>query len=264
VSRAELEDERTFLLRSIEDLDEERAAGDLSDEDHAALRDRYTVRAAEVLRALEARSEVEVPPSAPGPSTTPRPRLRRPRRVLLVTGVIALVAAVSATVVLTQTGVRLPGDTSSGSVSLGRADLLRRTLTQAETLEARGDVAGALRLFHQVLAADPVQVDALAESGWLEFEAGVNARNGTVIAHAQRLEEQAANVDPGAYAPHLYLGSILLAEGDATGAQGQYRLFLAGHPPIAQVRAAASFIDRAFAATGQTPPHLPAVASPGP
>ena len=52
VTNAELDDERSFLLDSLEDLERERAAGDLSEADYAVLRDRYTRRAAEVLRAL--------------------------------------------------------------------------------------------------------------------------------------------------------------------------------------------------------------------
>ena len=281
MNEAELEDERSFLLRSIEDLDRELAAGDLSEPDYAALRDRYMVRAAEVLRALDGAPGADGPPreparsvdrrtaaepgtGEPGHSATPGRRPRRPRRGLLVMGVVALVAGVSAVVVLTQTGVRLPGDTSSGSLSLGRADELRRTVAQAEALEVNGDAAGALHLYRRVLSTDPTQVDALAQSGWLEFQAGVTARDGAVIAHAQSLEEHAVRVDPGAYAPHLYLGSMLLAENDAVGAQQQYRLFLADHPPAAQIRAAASFIDRAFSATGQVPPPLPTGPAPAP
>ena len=54
----ELRGERDVLLASLEDLERERDAGDLSEEDYALLRGRYTARAAEVLRALE---ETSVP-----------------------------------------------------------------------------------------------------------------------------------------------------------------------------------------------------------
>ncbi len=49
-----LEEERDFLLKSLEDLEAERAAGDISEADYVSLRDDYTARAAEVLRALDA------------------------------------------------------------------------------------------------------------------------------------------------------------------------------------------------------------------
>lgn len=58
-----LEEDRNFLLRSLEDLEREREAGDLDEADYAALRDDYTARAAAVLRALAA-SDGE--PGAPG------------------------------------------------------------------------------------------------------------------------------------------------------------------------------------------------------
>ena len=50
----DLEQERDFLLRSLSDLERERAAGDMEEADFLALRDGYTARAAAVLRALEA------------------------------------------------------------------------------------------------------------------------------------------------------------------------------------------------------------------
>ena len=54
MNRPELDDERAFLLRSLEDLEREHDAGDLSERDYAVLRDRYTAHAAAVLRSLDA------------------------------------------------------------------------------------------------------------------------------------------------------------------------------------------------------------------
>ena len=64
-------------------------------------------------------------------------------------------------------------------------------------------------------------------------------------------------VDPGAYAPHLYLGSMLLTEGYAQGAVAEFRSYLAGHPPASSVAAAAPFITRAFSQAGLPVPPLP-------
>ena len=52
--RAALEEERDFLLASLDDLERERAAGDVDDHDYRTLRADYTARAAAVLRALVA------------------------------------------------------------------------------------------------------------------------------------------------------------------------------------------------------------------
>ena len=49
-----LEEDRDHLLRSLDDLEREREAGDIDDADYVTLRDDYTARAAAVLRALAA------------------------------------------------------------------------------------------------------------------------------------------------------------------------------------------------------------------
>ena len=51
---ARLEEERNFLLDSLRDVERERAAGDIDDEDYATLKSGYTQRAANVLKAIEA------------------------------------------------------------------------------------------------------------------------------------------------------------------------------------------------------------------
>ncbi len=53
MDRRALEEQRDFLLRSLSDLEEERRAGDIAEADFVALRDRYTARAATVLRQLQ-------------------------------------------------------------------------------------------------------------------------------------------------------------------------------------------------------------------
>jgi tetratricopeptide (TPR) repeat protein len=273
VRRAELDDERRFLLASLEDLERERAAGDISDGDYQALRDRYTRRAAEVLRALggpgDAPAAATVPGGAPLEDTggraggSDRPtradrdsRPRRPR-ALAVMGVVTLLGALAVVVVLRSAGERLPGQTASGSVRLSGAEQRSQALAQAETLETEGEAAQALQLYRQVLAADPTQVEALSESGWLEFQAGVQAKDAAVLSRAQGDEQAAVRADPGAYAPHLYLGSMLLAEGDAKDAVAQYRQFLADSPPAAKLQPAEPYITRAFTQAGLAAPAFP-------
>jgi tetratricopeptide (TPR) repeat protein len=261
VTRAELDDERSFLLDSLEDLERERAAGDLSEADYRSLRDSYTRRAADVLRALERAPRDEEQHERDGATDARRPARPRRRRALGVTGLLILVMAVAATLVVTQTGVRLPGQTETGSERLSSAAQLRQTLAQAESLQTSGNSAEALRLYDQVLGLDPTQPDALAQSGWLEFEAGVKSRNPAVLAQAQAQEQAAERADPGAYAPHLYLGSMYLAEGNAGAAVTQYRQFLADRPPSSEVLVAEPFITQAFSRAHEPLPALPGVAA---
>jgi tetratricopeptide (TPR) repeat protein len=264
VTRQELEDERAFLLRSLEDLDREHDAGDLSDEDHAVLRDGYIARTAQVLKALDGGApSVGGTPAAggrrhgrsPKGAVSASARSRRRGRWIVVAVVAVIGGAVWA--VVAHVGPRLPGESVTGSVTLTSSQQTARTLAQAETLESQGDAVDAVKLYGTVLRRDPNQEQALAEAGWLEYEAGADAKKSTLLSLGEGDEQRAEQVDPGDFAPHLYLGSMLLAQGDSTGAVDQYRDFLADHPPRAKVTAAVPFIVQAFSDAHLTPPSLP-------
>ncbi len=265
--RRALEDERDFLLRSLEDLDAELAAGDLSAADYASLRDGYTARAAVVVRALGAAGpdavaddatetgEPAVDAAADGAAGAPRGRRRR-RRSLLWGGVGLLVAA-AAVLVASEMGARLPGAPVTGSARLGPAQQLEQALAQAQQLEAAGQQGQALALYRQVLEQDPTQEQALAEGGWLEYEAGVAGKSTTLLDQGQRDEEAAESQDPSAYAPHLYLGSMLLSQGADGDAASEYSLFLSSNPPVSLVQRAWSFIVKAYEGAGRPLPPAP-------
>jgi hypothetical protein len=272
MTRGELEEERTFLLRSLEDLDREHEVGDLSDEDHATLRDGYIARTAEVLRSLD-RSASSGPASAVTPAPAPGPRRgsdgpkggklgpgRRTRYVII--GAVAVVMVAAFLSVVVHVGPRLPGESATGSITLTPAQQLQQNLADAETLENEGNAAGAVQMYGTVLHQDPNQEQALAEMGWLEYQAGAQARASHLLSLGQEQEQRAATLDPGDYAPHLYLGTMLLAEGKPGPAVTQYQHFLADHPPQAQVRAAVPFIDKAFSEARLSPPPLPVGATP--
>ena len=105
-----LHDERDFLLRSLDDLEAERAAGAIDDETYATLHADYTARAAAVLRAIE-RGEEEV--AVEGDSA----RAGR-MKVGVWIGVVAfaVVAAVSLSFAM---GARLPGQFVTGRAPAG-------------------------------------------------------------------------------------------------------------------------------------------------
>ena len=267
--RRRLEDERDFLLRSIEDLESERAAGDVTDADYEALRDDYTARAALVLRAL---ADAPHPPEAPpgddvgaGPpkaleraAEAPEAKRPRRRRRLLLWGGLAAFAVAAVVLVVAEVTARLPGQTSSGSITLSRTQQLERSLAQAETLENAGKLSQAVVLYRQVLAQDPTQEQALAESGWLEYEAGAAARNSSLLSRGQGDELAAEHADPGAYAPHLYLGSMLLVENQSSSAADEFSRFLSSSPPVTVEQTAWPYVVRAFTQAGRPVPPVPA------
>ena len=106
-----------FLRRSLEDLDAELAAGDLSPEDHARLRDDYTARLARALRGA-------APPTAspPGPSRPARPWAAR-----VLVGAVVVVFAVGAGLLVARTsGTRTSQDALTGDIRASqRAELDR-------------------------------------------------------------------------------------------------------------------------------------------
>jgi tetratricopeptide (TPR) repeat protein len=104
--RRRLEEERDFLLQSLDDLELEHGSGGIDDESYAELHDDYTARAAAAVRAL--RDGVDARPEPPRSKRTTR------RRVVIVAGIVVFALVVGALLSSTL-GVRLPGQTSSGN-----------------------------------------------------------------------------------------------------------------------------------------------------
>lgn len=153
-ARGALEDQRDFLLRSLEDLEREHAAGDIDVADYAALRDDYTARAAGVLRALAA-------DAAPVPTGRAR---QSPRRLATVAGVVAF-AVLTGVLVAQMAGRREAGDTITGDARVTITEKLNR----AGRLGSDGDYEAAIALYDEVLVDEPQQAEALTYKGWMLF-----------------------------------------------------------------------------------------------
>lgn len=142
---ARLEEERDGLLSALDDLDREYADGGLLQDEYTALRDDYTARAAEVLRAIDE-----------GRAALPTRRAVRWPVVGAVVGVVAVIAAVAGFLLAGESGSRLDG------AATGDVDRSRRELAlEAQTRLATGDAAAALEITDELLAEDPDDVDAL-------------------------------------------------------------------------------------------------------
>lgn len=259
-----LNDQRDFLLRSIADAHSEHDAGDLSDADFSLLVARDRRRLADVELALGELAPLPPPPSpspsppppadaAPGGPTPPladAPRTSRWRLVgilsccaLIVIGVLILVDH--------SISSRLPGQAVSGGITQTRAQLIEQQLAQAATLYSGGQTAQALTLYEKVLSEDPTDPTALAQSGWLEWNAGASDKQRSLETLGRRVEEETIRVAPNFYGGHLYLGLILLyQDNNPKGAVVQFNKFLADAPPVAQVSAAAPKIKDAYTAAG--------------
>lgn len=253
--RDRLERERDFLLRSLDDLEAERAKGAIDDESFALLRDDYTARAAAVLRAL-------ADGAATGAGAAPvAPRTSTRRRVLTGVGILAFLALVAAVLAAALTD-RLPGQTASGNtgpvagtggsegslsvearrqrledaVAANPDDLASRLLL-ARYLEADGDLAAALRQYDEVLARNPRSAEAEAQAGrilYLTARAAVDRSPADVdalVARAVSRLDRALEIDPQ-YPDARYFRAIVVANeyGDFARAQGDLQRYLIAAP----------------------------------
>jgi cytochrome c-type biogenesis protein CcmH/NrfG len=276
--RWRLEDQRDFLSRSLADLRAERAAGDIEPADYEALlaRDEARLSAVEAeLRALEA---AETAARAAGPSATAAqessgaggkastdsevgPQTKAVRRRPLWLGIVAVIALTAGTTLLVVhlAAPSLPGQPVTGSTPQSVAQQLdeAQVLVNEGTKESLGQ---ALSLYREILTEDPNQPQALAETGWLEWEAGFDAKVRALENKGRALVQRSLKVQPDDYGAHLYLGTMELEQDhDAAAAVSQFKIFLAEHPPKTQIDSADAVLTQAFAAAGQPlPPGVPA------
>ncbi len=151
---AALEEQRDFLLRSIEDLDRELAAGDIEPDDHATLRDDYTARAADVIRAIDAQKA--------GFAEAKRPRSLG--RTLAIVGGIAVFALLAGLAVAGALGARKPGESATGGISVQQSPSQRAN----ECIpKIQSDAQAALECFEAVREDDPKNAVALTWEAWL-------------------------------------------------------------------------------------------------
>lgn len=217
-----LEEERRFLLRSIDDLDREHAAGDVDDADYTAVRDGYVARAAAVLRQIEA-----------GTAALPAAKPVRWGRIALWTAGVVAVAALSGWLVAHSSGQRVAGQTMTGGQEV---DEVSAKLAQARSLLGT-DPGGAITLYQEVIAIEPDNPEARTYTAWLlALSAGGVGPEAAALAldQATALFEE-VTTDTPTYADAHCLYAVTAArwftEPDVELAKRQGELCLANNPP---------------------------------
>ena len=237
-SRDELEEERDFLLASLQDLEREHAAGELSDRDYQSLHDDYTARAAVVLKALERGT------SRPGRNRKPPAPVRTRRPLVITMGVILVIAAMTGATVVAFSGQRESGAPMTGSLP----ETPSGRMQQALQLESEGKAADALKIYDELLKSDPRNVQALSYRGWLLKRAGLPDQ-------ALASLDQAVAIDPRFPDAHFFRGMVLYQDRkDPAGAVTEFRLFLSNNPPREMVPLVEDVLRRAMADAGQPVP----------
>jgi cytochrome c-type biogenesis protein CcmH len=289
LTAGEASERRRFLTQSLADADAEYLAGDLSDADYLALRHRDMLRLASldaagpsgaggagsgVAMAEAARTgsvvtdgdldrptsgdvlvaedpEPPVQPEEPVATSPTRSSKRRRRSWWFLAGaVVAFGAALVLAVSLFATN-RQPGQSITGSFAETPQQQIEENLAQAATDVNQGQLTPAAQLYQSVLTKSPDNEVALAQLGWLEFEAGRQGANASLIQEGRAKLNRAVQINPKDYAVRLYLGTVLLQEdGNAAGAVAQYQQFLADGPPADLVKQAGPELREAYQKAG--------------
>ena len=189
--RAGLETEKTTALRAIRELELDRVAGHVEEEDYRDLRMRYEASALDVLRRLDALGPAAVPTRAV-PAPAPTPWTRQPIVLggmgagLLVFGVIlGLLVSRYSTPAPPEPGMATapheappagpPGTTGGGAPRPIPKEMLEGMLKAAHQSLDAGRYQEAIAAYTAVLRREPRNVDAITHLGVILALAGHHA-----------------------------------------------------------------------------------------
>lgn len=229
---AALEDQREFLLRSLEDLDREHAAGDLDDDDYATLRDDYTGRAAEVLKAIDAQRDAMASARRP----------RNLKRTAIVALAVLAFAGLAGALVAASLGARGEGDTLSGGIDVRESPSQRAQQCQTLIDQTGQAPSEALACFRSVLDDDPRNVVAMTWSAW-QLELTLprltpgSPEAAATVASVEQLLDQAIELNPGYSYARAFRAVVAFRHGDPVAAKAFLAEFEA-NDPSADARAA--------------------------
>jgi hypothetical protein len=237
---ARLGDEIALREASLADAARELAAGELSSGAFATIDTRERAAIADARGRLE-----ELAHEAPAPPV--RARVRRGRYLVVAGTCFAIVVAM---VLWAALSPRQAGNSITGSIQLGRAQQIRQLLTEAEADIANANVVAALAAYQQVLAIDATNVQALTQSGWLDFSAGSSDRNVALTTLGVKYLREAVTLAPRNPAPRLYYAIVAdSTPGNRALATRQFELFLASTPSLGQMAIARPFLRQLGLAT---------------
>ena len=152
-------EELVFLERSLDDLDAEKSAGDISEDDYRSLTGVYAERVAAVRRRHAGRSAGR---------NAGEGNPRRGRRLMAVLVTVAMLGTGVGVGLASALGHRSSVDTTTGDIRQST----RGMLFEAQEHMAAGRWAEAEALYAAVLAAQPSSAEALAWWGWLDLLRG--------------------------------------------------------------------------------------------
>ncbi len=260
-ARSSLEQERSFLLRSLDDLDAEYEAGDLSADDYQQLKDSYTSQAAAIIRQLDNQDGRESAARGagpePGPGSEPDGALAhaaagsgarldaettgadagsRPRRSRLLPVMLAVLAfAAGAGWLLAQAAGERGTQGLTGSIERSTRDKVLEC-QQIGTDFSR--LTESLMCFDEVLNEDPNNVEALTYRGWYVFLAANSATQSgddeaaeELLGVSRHFLDRAIDIDPTTPDARAFRAVVRDRDGDADGACADISVLAEGDTP---------------------------------
>lgn len=248
--RHQLEDERAFLMQSLDDLELEHQSGGIDDESYAELHDDYTARAAAVIRTLRDGIDVTPPPPTRPPGQA--------RRRGLVVAVVILFALASGLTLALALGARLPGQTSSGNSQAATpttnaagkalaqkiADLQKQVnakpddydlrLQLADAYASNADLPTAIKQWDAAISIDQSRPEAQALIGRALYlvseQMADRSAQQKAVAEAVAAEDKALANDPNYADAYFYRGVIRAGLGQLSASQSDLQLYLVKAP----------------------------------
>jgi hypothetical protein len=226
-----------ILLReaSLADASRELSAGELTSEAYDAIEVRERAAIAAARARLEELSHV-------APAQRARARSRKKRYLVVAVACFALVIGL---LLWSAVAPRQAGNSITGALQLGRAQRVQQLLDEAQADVANANVVAALAAYQQVLAVDAKNVQALTETGWLDFSAGSSDRDVALTTLGVNDLREAVTLAPRNPAPRLYYAIVAdSTAGNRALAKSQFEVFLALKPSSAQMKIAKLFLKQ--------------------
>ena len=152
-------EQKEFLLKSLQELDQELESGNLSSDDHDMLVRRYTRELADITESEKAASSGQQPKKG-----------YRTKALLWSLGVVLLGVVAGITVSQTS-GDRSEGESITGSIRKS----VNTQISEAQMLLGNRDRWGeAIEIFDQVLEVQPSNVEAMTYRSWLNYQSGAD------------------------------------------------------------------------------------------
>jgi tetratricopeptide (TPR) repeat protein len=190
----ELINDRDFLLRSLDDLELEHAAGDLSDDDLETMRADYQARLADVQRRIEGDDEQSHRDAQAAMGIA---RAKRRTKMFLLASLVFAVG--TGFLVAGSLGERKAGDTITGNTPQDpRTEKITELMARAQELSATDPLA-SIEAYDQVWKLNPEVVAARAYGGWqlrLYAQGAQGDQRDALLVAAKRRIDEAIEQDP--------------------------------------------------------------------